>query len=79
VVPLTKLDPFTQRRLIRFIGDFRARQGQLPTLKDLEANGFSAPLVDQAERSQVIEKFYVTLTNGSVVKGYKVKSTNVPF
>lgn len=65
------LDPFTRRRLVRFIEEFRARSGQLPTLGDLEGNGFDGDRVKVALKEKVIEEFYVTLTNGTIVKGYK--------
>lgn len=68
----TRLDPFTQR-LLKFIEDFRARSGVLPTLQDLGQAGFDRDCVEQAVRQQLIEQFYVTLTSGTVVKGYKVK------
>lgn len=67
-----KIDPFTRRRLVRFIEDFRASQGQLPTLKDLEQNGFDGACVKQALKEKAIEEFYVTLTSGTIVKGYKL-------
>lgn len=66
------LDPFTRRRLLRFVEDFRARSGQLPTLRDLEGNGFDEDRVKAAIREKVIEEFYVTLTNGTIVKGFKI-------
>jgi len=69
-----RLDPFTQKRLTRFIEEFRAKSGVLPTLQDLESAGFDRALVDAAVRQKVIEKFYVTLTSGTIVKGYKVTS-----
>ena len=42
------------------------------TLKDLDEAGFDRTLVNDAVRSKAIEEFYVTLTNGTVVKGYKI-------
>ena len=69
---MTQLDPFTLRRLLKFIETHRASQGDLPTLKDLEAAGFSRSVVDAAIKAGKIEMFYVNLTNGSVVKGYKI-------
>jgi len=66
------LDPFTRRRLIRFVEDFRTRSGQLPTLADLEGNGFDGERVKIAIKEKVIEEFYVTLTSGMIVKGYKL-------
>lgn len=68
------LDLFTRRRLVRFIEDFRARSGQLPTLSDLEGNGFDNERVKIALKEKVIEEFYVTLTSGTIVKGYKLSS-----
>ena len=66
------LDPFTRRRLLRFVEDFRSRSGQLPTLRDFEGNGFDEDRVKAAIREKVIEEFYVTLTNGTIVKGFKI-------
>jgi hypothetical protein len=66
------LDPFTRRRLVRFIEEFRSRSGQLPTLQDLEGNGFDDDRVKSAIKEKVIEPFYVTLTNGTIVKGFKI-------
>lgn len=71
---MNKLDPFTERRIVKFIGDHRTKEGSLPTLKDLDAAGFGKEIVDAAIKQNVIEKFYVTLTNGTVVKGYKLKT-----
>lgn len=69
------LDPFTARRLTRFIEDFRHRSGVLPTLQDFEKAGISRELVEQAVRQKLIEQFYVTLTSGTVVKGFKVRTS----
>lgn len=66
------LDTFTRRRLLKFIEDFRTRTGQLPTLRDLEAGRFTKPQIDEAIKTRTIELFYVTLTNGTIVKGYKI-------
>lgn len=66
------MDVFTRRRLLRFIEDFRKNQGQLPTLNDLEKNGFDDARVKQGIKEKLIEEFYVTLTNGTIVKGYKL-------
>jgi hypothetical protein len=73
---MKKVDAFTLKRICKFIVDFRERTAQLPTLKDLDAGGFDAATVAAAESAKKIEKFYVTLTNGSVVKGYKVKTSH---
>ena len=71
--PTQKIDPFTVRRLGRFIEEFRARTGQLPTVRDLGDGGFDEDLVDRAVRDEILEQLYVTLTNGTVLKGYKRK------
>ena len=68
-----KLDAFTSKRLVKFTGEFRERSGQLPTLQDFEKEGFPKAAVEAAEKANLIEQFYVTLTNGSILKGYKVK------
>lgn len=72
---MAKIDPFTARRIMRFTEDFRAREGQLPTYTDFEAGGISEALVKDAVREKIIEEFYVTLTNGTIRKGFKVSST----
>ena len=70
---MPKLDVFTLRRLCRFIDEHRHKTGQYATLKDLAENGFEKEVVDRAERDKVILELPVNLTNGSVVKGYKVR------
>jgi hypothetical protein len=69
---MPKLDPFTQRRIRKFVENFRSTQGQLPTLRHFQEAGFSKEIVDLAVTDRVLEEFYVTLTNGAVVKGYKI-------
>jgi hypothetical protein len=69
-----KLDPFTSKRIVKFAAEFRTRSGQLPTLQDFEKEGFEKKAVEAAEKAKLIEQFYVTLTNGTILKGYKVKS-----
>jgi len=59
---------------VRFVEEWRRSSGELPTLQDFEASGLDRKLVDEAERLGVVEKFYVTLTNGMVKKGYKLGS-----
>ncbi len=66
-------DPFTLKRLQAFVGEHRKKSGALPTLKDLDAAGFPKDIVEEAKKKKLIEEFYVTLTNGNVVKGFKVK------
>ena len=69
---MAEIDSFTQRRLIKFVETHRAREGALPTLLDFEAAGFTKELVNQAVRKKLLEELYVTLTNGSVMKGFAV-------
>jgi hypothetical protein len=71
---LSRLDLFTERRILKFIDDHRAKEGSLPTLRDFENAGFGKEVVDGAIKQGLIEMFYVTLTNGSVVKGFKKKT-----
>jgi hypothetical protein len=72
---LINSDPFTQRRLIRFVEDFRQSSGQLPTLNDFAAAGFDRILVELSVKNKILEQFYVTLTNGTIMKSYKLKTT----
>lgn len=74
--PTSKIDPFSQRRLKVFVTNFRNKSGQLPTLRDLEAAGFSEEFTAQAVKEKILERFYVTLTNGSIVKGFKITDPN---
>lgn len=67
------MDAFTAKRLTKFIASFRQNKAQLPTLKDFMENGFTEAQVSEAEKKKLIEKFYVTLTNGTIVKGYKIR------
>ena len=70
---MPKVDPFTLKRLCRFITEHRQNKGLFPTLKDLNDQGFSKAEVDQAARDKIIVEIPVTMTNGSIVKGYKVR------
>lgn len=68
------LDAMTRARIIRFVRTFRETQGQLPTLRNLEDEGFSSETIKLALKMKAIEEFYVTLTTGAIVKGYKVRT-----
>ena len=68
---MPKPNEFEMRRLLKFLDSFRASHAELPTLKDLEAEGFAKELIASAEKSKQVVKLYVTMTNGAVVKGYK--------
>jgi acyl CoA:acetate/3-ketoacid CoA transferase alpha subunit len=67
------MDAFTAKRITRFIEKFRDSSGVLPTLEEFEKNGFPKDLIEKAVQKDVIELFYVTLTSGTIVKGYKIK------
>jgi hypothetical protein len=67
---MSRLDPFTRKRLEKFIVDFRTNSGELPTLKNLADAGFDKERVDAAIHDKVISQSYLTLTNGTIVKGY---------
>ena len=68
---MARPDPFTLRRIHKLIEEHRARTGALPTLQDFEKSGIPREAVDAAVRAGELERLYVTLTNGTIVKGYK--------
>lgn len=68
------MDSFTQRRLVKFVSDFRAKSGTPPSLKDFEGDGFSKELIELAVKENLLEMFYVNLTSGTIVKTYRLKS-----
>ena len=57
-----KLDILTEKRLLKFIEDFRRKNGQLPTLRDFELAHLNQEVIDLAEKCELIEKNYVDLT-----------------
>ncbi len=69
---MQQLDSFTEKRLLRFIEKFREQSGELPTLQRFKEAGFSKEQVDSALKRKLIELFYVTLTNGTIVKTFKI-------
>jgi hypothetical protein len=70
---MQSLDLFTRRRIQKFIEDFRRKTGQLPTLRNLkEEGGFAEEVVKLALKNKMIDEFYVTLSNGTIVKGFKL-------
>ena len=71
-----EIDPFTRKRIHHFIEMFREKTGQLPSLRDLTDNGFEKPLIQKAEKEKIIEMYYVTLTTGAVIKGYRARSND---
>ena len=73
---MSKIDPFTIRRLIKFVEDHRHSTGQLPTLQDFERAGIARETVDQAVRQKILDQQYINLTNGPMVKGYVVAQPN---
>lgn len=68
------MDPFSLKRLEKFVSEHRQKTGALATLKDLEKAGFSEEDVTFAIKKKRIEEFYVTLTNGVIMKAYKIKN-----
>jgi hypothetical protein len=68
----SRIDPFTRKRLEKFITEFRDQSGILPTLEELAKAGFDKAKVDDAIHDKIVVEFYVTLTNGTIVKGYKL-------
>ena len=67
------LDQFTGRRILKFITDFKIKTGELPTYQNLEENGFDTDTIKQAIKDELIEELFVTLTNGTIVKGFRVR------
>lgn len=68
------MDPFTLKRLVKTVDDTRKKTGALATYQDLEKAGFDKETIETAKKKKLIEEFYVTLTNGTIVKGFKVPS-----
>lgn len=71
---MSKIDPFTAKRITVIVERIRSKSGQLPTIKDFEAEGIDRKTIDRAVLENILDQFYVTLTNGTLVKTYKVKS-----
>ena len=69
---MPRTDPFTKKRIERFVQDFREKSGQLPTLNDFEEIGIDKSKVELAIKDKILSEFYVTLTNGVIKKGYKI-------
>lgn len=67
------MDPFTRKRITRFVENFRAESGQLPSLSDFEKAGFEKKWVELAVKEELLEQFYVTLTNGTIIKTFKIR------
>jgi hypothetical protein len=69
---MSSADPFTLKRLCKFIEDHRAQKALMPTLSDLDQNGFSKEVVQAAVKKGLIKELYSDMTTGAVVKVYKV-------
>ncbi len=65
------MDLFTLKRLAKFVAEHRLSSGQLATYQDLEKAGFSKEEIQSAKKKKLIEEFFVTLTNGTIMKGFK--------
>ena len=70
---MPKLDVFTRNRISQFVEKFRIHSGQLPTLRDFEEAGITRDRVELAIKGELLEQFYVTLSNNSVVKVFKIR------
>ena len=66
------LDQITKRRILNFIRGFKTKTGELPTFRDLEEGRFGEDIVKQAVKDGLIEELFVTLTSGTIVKGFRV-------
>lgn len=67
-------DAFTLKRLEKFVLEHRQKTGALATIQDITKVGFSENDITFAKKKKILEELYVTLTNGVIVKGYKVKT-----
>ena len=67
------MDAFTLKRLCKFVSDHRAQKGLMPTLADLNSNGFPKELVQLAVKKKLLKELYSDMTSGAVVKVYKVE------
>ncbi len=65
-------DLFTLKRLCKFIEDHRAQKALMPTLSDLDQNGFPKEVVQAALKKGLIKELYSDMNTGAVVKVYKV-------
>lgn len=65
------VDPFSVKRLRKFVEDFRNQTGQYATLKDITQAQFDEATLKEALKKKAITQLYVTMTSGAVVKGYK--------
>ena len=59
-------------RLCREVLRHREAHATLPTLRDLEKAGFPKDVVLAAVKAGRLVELYVPMTNGAIVKGYKV-------
>lgn len=71
---MSKTDSFTLARLCREVLRHREVHATLPTLRDLEKAGFAKEVVEAAVEAGRLVELYVPMTNGALVKGYKVVS-----
>ena len=65
------VDPFSLKRLKKFVEEFRARTGQYATQRDLESANFDGETLKAALKKKVVQELYVTMTSGAVVKVFK--------
>jgi len=71
---MSRIDPFTRKRIEKFVEDFRRSSGELPTLQDFDRAGWEKARVEDALKDGILAEFYVTLTNGVVKKAYKIRA-----
>lgn len=71
---MSAMDAFSLKRLQKLVAEHREKTGELATVADIERAGFSAKDIAFAKKKNAIEEFYVTLTNGVIKKGFKIKS-----
>ena len=75
------MDPFTIKRLLKLMADFKAKNGHDISGRVLEEGGFDKELVKKLVQKGLLKKFQVQNKNGSTENRYKVlkdwKSLNV--
>jgi hypothetical protein len=72
-----KVNAFEARRLCKYLDQFRASKGKMPTLAELTEAGFPKSLIDASVRSKQVLELYSDMTSGAVVKVYKTNQKSL--
>jgi len=65
-------DEFTNARISKLLADFRHRHGRDISMSELNANGFSAGVVDNLVRDGFLAKYQVVAKGGRQENRYKL-------